>query len=354
MNDRTRAILVTGGAGYIGSHCCKALSQEGFLPVTLDNLSTGHLEFVRWGPLVVADIRDGAALSAAMSQHRPIAVLHLAALALVGPSVGDPGPYWDVNVGGTRVLLDAMRRAGVGTIVASSTCAVYGQPDVLPIGEDQAKHPVNPYGASKLAAEGMMDDYSHAYGISSVRLRYFNAAGATPSGEIGEDHDPETHLIPLVLDAACGRRGHVDVFGSDYPTEDGTAVRDYVHVEDLASAHVKALEYLLHGGRTRAFNLGTGHGASVAGVIREAEAIVGGPIPCRMVPRRAGDPACLVASSRAARSVLGWRPERSGLRGILADAWSWHCSRFDASYAPRKSQAPVQGPLVASGQHAGA
>lgn len=322
------SILVVGGAGYIGSHCCKALAAEGYVPVVYDDLSTGHRDFVKWGPLVEADVRDQRRIEATLRQYKPIAVMHFAALALVGESVRMPGLYWGVNVGGTLALLEAMHVVGLDKLVFSSTCAVYGEPQVLPITESAAKVPVNPYGASKLAAERMMDDFDAAYGLRSVRLRYFNAAGADPDGTLGEDHEPETHLIPLVLDAAMGRREAIAVFGNDYPTADGSAVRDYVHVADLATAHVRALRYLIDGGSAVGLNLGTGEGASVLEVAATAERVVGHRIPQTMHPRRPGDPARLVADAHFARSLLGWEPKRSELETALADAWRWHRARF--------------------------
>ena len=260
-------ILITGGAGYVGSHCAKALAAAGYEGVVFDNLLFGHRELVRWGPLIEGDVRDAAALDDIFSTYRFDAVMHFAALAYVGESVTAPGRYYDVNVDGTRTLLDAMVRAGVHSIVFSSSCAIYGEPDTIPISERTVLNPINPYGFTKLVCEHMMDDFGRAHGLKSARLRYFNAAGADPTAEIGEDHDPETHLIPLVLDAASGRRPDVTVFGTDYPTPDGTAVRDYIHVSDLARAHVLALEYLLDEGDSIAVNLGTGRGVSVRQVV---------------------------------------------------------------------------------------
>ena len=305
-------ILIIGGAGYVGSHCAKALAAAGHDGVVFDSLLFGHREFVRWGPLIEGDIRDASALDAVFSEYRFDAVMHFAALAYVGESVTAPGRYYDVNVSGTRTLLDAMVRAGVRSIVFSSSCAIYGEPDSMP----------------KLVCEQMMDDFGRAYGINSARLRYFNAAGADPSAEIGEDHDPETHLIPLVLDAASGRKPDVTVFGTDYPTPDGTAVRDYVHVEDLARAHVLALQHLFNNGDTIAVNLGTGHGASVRQVVDTARRITGLEIVARDASRRAGDPPVLVADPRKASEVLGWMPQCSDLAAIITDAWRWHNKRF--------------------------
>ncbi len=326
-------ILVVGGAGYIGSHCCKALSGAGFLPVVFDNMSTGHRAFVKWGPLIEGDICDTPVLTSVLEREKPVAVMHFAALALVGESVAEPSKYWRVNAGGVLCLLDAMTATGVDKLVFSSTCAVYGQPSIVPIGEDVAKEPVNPYGASKLAAERIMDDFGDAYGLRSVRLRYFNACGADPALEVGEDRENETHLIPLVLDAALGRRPSIGVYGDDYPTPDGTAIRDYIHVVDLADAHIRALRYLLNGGGTTVLNLGTGRGASVAEVISAAEREVGRSIPQTKRDRRAGDPAMLVADARKAASVLKWQARHSDLETSMRDAWAWHRKRFGAQVA---------------------
>lgn len=320
-------VLVVGGAGYIGSHCCKALAQAGYEPVVYDNLSTGHSEFVRWGPLIQGDVRDGDGIAKALAETGPVGVMHFAALALVGVSVADPASYYDVNVVGTLRLLQGMRRAGLDKIVFSSTCAVYGEPDKVPIDESTACRPVNPYGASKLACERMMDDFDAAYGLRSVRLRYFNASGADREAQIGEWHEDETHLIPLVLDAALGRRPTINVFGTDYPTPDGTAIRDYIHVEDLAAAHLAALKYLLDGGSTQAINLGTGQGNSVAEVIRTAERVSGRKVPRVDAPRRAGDPPRLVADPAKAEKVLGWRAAITDLAVTVEDAWRWQKGR---------------------------
>jgi UDP-arabinose 4-epimerase len=321
-------ILITGGVGYVGSHCSKALAAAGHNSVVFDNLLFGHREFARWGPLIEGDIRDASALNAVFSEYRFDAVMHFAALAYVGESVTAPGRYYDVNVNGTRTLLDAMVRAGVRSIIFSSSCAIYGEPERMPITEHTVPNPINPYGFSKLVCEHMMDDFDLAHGLKSARLRYFNTAGADPAAEIGEDHDPETHLIPLVLDAASGRRSDVTVFGTDYPTLDGTAVRDYIHVDDLARAHVLALQHLLKKGDTIAVNLGTGHGASVRQVIDTARRIIGREIVVRDASRRAGDPPVLVADAKKASEVLGWVPQYSDLAAIITDAWRWHIKRF--------------------------
>ena len=321
-------ILITGGAGYVGSHCAKALAAAGHEGVVFDNLLFGHREFVRWGPLIEGDIRDAAALDDIFSTYRFDAVMHFAALAYVAESVTAPGRYYDVNVDGTRTLLDAMVRAGVHSIVFSSSCAIYGEPDTIPISERTVLNPINPYGFTKLVCEHMMDDFGRAHGLKSARLRYFNAAGADPTAEIGEDHDPETHLIPLVLDAASGRRPDVTVFGTDYPTPDGTAVRDYVHVCDLARAHVMALAAPARQGDTIAVNLGTGRGVSVRQVVDTVRHITGHGVIARDAPRRAGDPPALVADPKKAREVLGWAPQHSDLAAIITDAWRWHNKRF--------------------------
>ena len=321
-------ILITGGAGYVGSHCAKALAAAGHEVVVFDSLLFGHRAHVRWGELIEGDIREAAALDAVFVAHRIDAVIHFAALAYVGESITAPGRYYDVNVNGTQVLLDAMVRAGLRAIVFSSSCAIYGEPERMPISESTRLNPINPYGFSKLVCERMMDDFERAHGLRSARLRFFNAAGADPAAEIGEDHNPETHLIPLVLDAASGRRPDVTVFGTDYPTPDGTAIRDYIHVSDLARAHLLALQHLLSQGNTIAVNLGNGHGASVRQVIDMVRSVTGREVRARDAPRRPGDPSALVADPKKARDTLGWAPERSDLATIIADAWRWHAKRF--------------------------
>jgi UDP-glucose-4-epimerase GalE len=319
-------ILVAGGAGYIGSHCCKALAGAGFEPVVYDNLSTGHREFVKWGPLVEGDIRDGERLRAVMRDVRPAAVMHFAALALVGESMTDPRAYYDVNLAGGLRLLEAMLAEKIDRIVFSSTCAVYGVPDEVPIAEDAVERPINPYGASKLAFERMLGDFERAYGLRSARMRYFNAAGADPAGEIGEWHESETHLLPLVIEAALGRRPPLRIFGADYPTSDGTAIRDYIHVEDLAAAHLRAAEHLIGGGKSETLNLGTGKGASIYEVVAAVERVGGCRVPVECGDRRPGDPPNLVADPARAASTLGWRATKD-LGDIVADAWRWHTSR---------------------------
>jgi UDP-arabinose 4-epimerase len=315
-------IIVTGGAGYIGSHVCKVLAAKGFEPVVFDNLSRGNRWAVKWGPLEVGDIADSARLRGVLEQYRPASVMHFAAYAYVGESVENPLLYYNNNVAGTAALLQTIIDFQAIPFVFSSTCSTYGVPEVLPIPEDHPQRPINPYGFSKLVVERMLADLNSARGLRSVALRYFNAAGADPDGEIGEAHDPETHLIPLVLAAA--RDGNpVDVFGDDYDTADGTCVRDYIHVLDIAEAHVRALEYLLRGGASCYLNLANARGYSVKEVIATAERVTGKPIRVRMVRRRAGDPAVLVGSHKRARAILGWEPTRSDLAIQLRDAWNW-------------------------------
>jgi UDP-glucose-4-epimerase GalE len=320
-------ILVTGGAGYVGSHACKALAAAGHTPIVYDNLSRGHREFARWGPLEEGDIRDGAKLDAVFARHRIDAVMHFAALAYVGESVEQPALYYRNNVGGTLELLEAMRRASVGLMVFSSTCATYGVPERMPITEDLPQQPINPYGATKLMIERVLRDYEPAYGLRSVALRYFNAAGCDPDGEVGEDHDPETHLIPRVLMAADGMLPRIDVFGTDYPTPDGTCLRDYIHVADLADGHVRALDYLQRGGGSTAINLGTGRAFSVREVIAAAARVTGRRIPVHEDARRAGDPPVLVADATRARTLLGFAPRFTEIEPIVETAWRWHARR---------------------------
>lgn len=319
-----RSVLVTGGAGYVGAHCCKALSEAGYLPVVVDNLSTGHESFVKWGPLVRADIRDEEALAQAFAAHNVGAVLHFAASAYVGESVTDPMKYYENNVGGALSLLRAMINADCRNIVFSSTCAVYGEPATVPIREDTPQKPVNPYGASKAMVERILDDYASAYEIGVVALRYFNACGADPDGEIGELRDPETHLIPRAMMALQGYLANFAVFGTDYATPDGTAIRDYVHVCDLADAHVASVRRLLGGGPGGAFNLGTGRGRSVKEVLDAVAAETEEELGVRIGPRRPGDPPLLVADAALARRDLNFEPRFSDLSTIVATAWAWH------------------------------
>jgi UDP-arabinose 4-epimerase len=327
----SKTVLVTGGAGYIGSHACKALARAGYRPVVYDNISRGHREAVRWGPLVEGDIEDQAKVAAALDKHRASAVMHFAAHAYVGESVTDPALYYRNNLVGTLALLDAMRAARVDKIVFSSTCATYGNPANVPIGETTPQLPVNPYGETKLAIERALHWYGQAYGLRSVSLRYFNAAGADPEGEIGELHDPETHLIPLIVQAALGERQYIDIYGTDYPTPDGTAIRDYIHVQDLAEAHLRALEHLGAGRESAALNLGTGCGHSVREVIRMAEAVSGRPIPARETARRPGDPPALVADASLAVELLGWRARVSDLETIVRTALTWRMAHAGGS-----------------------
>lgn len=314
--------LVTGGAGYIGSHTCKALAQNGHEPVVFDNLSTGHRELARWGIFIHGDIRDTQALRKALREHRPDGVIHFAAKAYVGESVSDPGKYFSNNVTGTLSILEAMRDEDVHAIVVSGTCAVYGQPGEMPITEQTPKLPMNPYGASKLFMERMLEDFAAAHGLRWMSLRYFNAAGSSPEGEIGEKHEPETHLIPRVMLAALNRIPAVDVFGTDYPTRDGTCVRDYIHVVDLADAHIRAMKHILSSGANGAINLGTGTGSSVLDIIRGVESVSGRKVPVNYAARRPGDPATLVADFTKARNVLDWQPKKN-FNDILSDAWSY-------------------------------
>jgi UDP-arabinose 4-epimerase len=319
------SVIVTGGAGYIGSHTCKALAARGYLPVTYDNLSIGNRWAVRWGPLERGDILDASRLHDVFKNHRPVGVLHFAALALVGESMQVPGLYYRTNVGGAQNVMDACRIHDVPAFVFSSPCAVYGVPLTLPIGEDTPTVPINPYGASKLMVERILDDYGMAYGLRHMALRYFNAAGADPDGEIGEARDVETHLVPLALDAILHRRPPLRILGDDYPTPDGTAVRDYIHVSDLADAHVRALDLLLTGEPSRKINLGTGRGYSVREVLDAAAAVAGRMVPHEIAPRRAGDPAELVADPCAARALFGNDlTQRSSLARIIETAWAWH------------------------------
>jgi len=317
-------ILVTGGAGYIGSHACKALARAGYTPIAYDNLVYGHRDAVRWGPFVEGDLGDAARLADTLARHEVAAVIHFAAFAYVGESMEKPQLYFRNNVVNTLALLDAMLTAGLRHIVFSSSCATYGTPARVPITEDTPQRPVNPYGESKLICERAIHWYGEAYRMSYAALRYFNAAGADPDGEIGEAHEPETHLVPLVLATALGRRAQIDIYGTDYPTPDGSAVRDYIHVQDLAEAHVAALGHLLDGGASLALNLGTGAGHSVREVIAAAERVTGRRIARREMARRAGDPPVLVADVARARAALGWQARMSGLDGILGTAWAWH------------------------------
>lgn len=325
MND---TVLVAGGAGYVGSHVCLALSQAGFRPVVYDNLSNGHAAFVQWGELETGDIRDAARLDEVIARHKPVAVLHFAALIEVGESVKEPGRFYENNVAGAITLIEAARRGGIEVMVFSSTCATYGDPVRLPMDETHPQAPLNPYGRTKLMVEQALADYSTYAGFRSVCLRYFNAAGADEEGRIGERHHPETHAIPLALQTALGQRQGFKLFGDDYDTRDGTAVRDYIHVMDLADAHVRALKYLLNGGETTVFNLGTGTGTTVKELIDTIRRTTNQPFPVETAPRRAGDAPCLVANNSRAREVLGWAPTRT-LDDIVRTAWRWHAAERD-------------------------
>ena len=316
-------LLVVGGAGYIGSHMVKMLAQAGYGVVVLDNLCTGFADAARYGTLVVGDLADPVALEALFTAHEFAAVLHFAALSQVGESVQAPDRYYRNNVANTLNLLDTMGRHQVQRFIFSSTAAIFGEPESATITEAHPQRPINPYGRSKRMVEEILADYGHSFGLRSVALRYFNAAGADPEGELGERHDPESHLIPLILQAASGRRSQIAVFGTDYPTRDGTCIRDYIHVWDLCQAHLLALQHLLADGESLALNLGNGLGFSVQEVIDGAGRVTGRKIPVRQEARRAGDPATLVADSAQARERLGWQPEYADLDTILAHAWAW-------------------------------
>jgi UDP-arabinose 4-epimerase len=320
----TAAILVTGGAGYIGSHVCQALRARGFLPVSYDNLSGGHEWAVQWGPLIRGDLHDAGRLDAAFSIHKPAAVIHLASSINVRESQTDPGKYYYNNVLGTLSLLEAMKRHGATSLLFSSTASVYGAPRALPMNEEHATGPLNPYGKSKLMVEEMLKDYETSAGIRALVFRYFNACGADPAGRIGEAHDPETHLIPLVIQTALGLRTGLIINGDDHPTPDGTAIRDYIHVSDLADAHVKGLEWLSAHNTSRTLNLGTGTGCSIRDVLAAAETRLGRSLPTTIGPRPPSDPPALVADASAAAALLHWRPRFSDLDTIMDTAWRWH------------------------------
>lgn len=318
------AILVCGGAGYIGSHVNKLLHREGYETVVFDNLIYGHPEAVKWGSFVQGDLKNEDELEAVFQKYSIEAVVHFAAYAYVGESVEEPEKYYFNNVACTLNLLKVMRKYNCKRIIFSSTCATYGEPERVPITEDMTQNPINPYGKTKLMVEQIFQDYAKAYGLQYVALRYFNAAGADPEGEIGESHQPETHLIPLVLDAASGKRQDIKVFGTDYDTPDGSCIRDYIHVSDLANAHLLALRHLERGGESGCFNLGNEQGTSVLEVIEAARRVTGREFKVIQVERRAGDPARLVGSSEKARCVLGWAPRFADIEAIVRDAWNWH------------------------------
>lgn len=316
----SRVVLVTGGAGFIGSHTCKRLAQQGFVPVVYDNLSTGHRANVKWGPLVEGDLSDTERLQTTIRTYAPECVIHFAASAYVGESVEDPGKYYRNNVAASISLLEACRVAGPARIVFSSSCATYGVPQQLPITEDTVQSPINPYGRTKLMIELMLGDYARAYGLRSVALRYFNAAGADPEGQLTERHDPETHLIPRALMAAAGRIDRLDIFGDDYATPDGTCIRDYIHVTDLADAHVAAVNYLRDGGEVLKANLGSGHGTSIREVLDAIDRVTRRQVPVQMLPRRPGDPPVLYADTNWARQKLGFRAAYSDIDTIIRTA----------------------------------
>ena len=318
-------VLVTGGAGYIGAHACKALAQAGYTPVVFDNLSTGHRAAVKFGPLVEGDLLDRAAIDAALAEHAPIAVMHFAALSQVGESMQDPARYWRENVLGGLNLIEATRAAGIDKFIFSSTCATYGDQDGVVLNEETDQRPINAYGGSKLAIEQMLRDFA-PQGLNHVIFRYFNVAGADPEAEVGEAHDPETHVVPLILQAVAGTRGALTIFGTDYDTEDGTCIRDYVHVSDLVDAHVAGLKWLEAGKPSEVFCLGTGDGFSVREVVAAAAAVTNGPVPMEEGPRRAGDAVKLICGSDKARTQLGWTPSRSTMPQMLRDAHRWHAS----------------------------
>ncbi len=322
----TQTILVTGGAGYIGSHACKALRAAGYDPVTYDSLTTGWQDAVRFGPFEHGDLADRARLDEVFARWKPVAVMHFAALSLVGEAMRDPGTYWRANVLSSLNLIEAAVAAGCLDFVFSSTCATYGDQDGVVLNEDTPQNPINAYGKSKLAIEQMLGDFASSHGLRPVIFRYFNVAGADPEGEVGEHHRPETHLIPLMLDAVAGTRPALTVFGTDYPTTDGTCVRDYVHVMDLVEAHVLGLEWLEAGKGPRTFCLGTGGGFSVREVIEQSRRVTNRDVPVIYGDRRAGDAVKLVCGSDRAMRELGWRPTRSTMGDMIADAWRWHQS----------------------------
>ena len=317
-------VLVTGGAGYIGSHACKALAERGYTPVCFDNLSTGWAQAVKYGPFVQADLLDRAALDAAFAEYEPIAVMHFAAFSLGGEAMENPGKYWRNNVLGSLNLIEAAAEAGCKNFVFSSTCATYGEQDGVLLTEDSTQQPINAYGSTKRAVEEILRDFRASHDLRTVIFRYFNVAGADPAGEIGECHRPETHLIPVMLEAIDGQRPELVIHGTDYPTPDGTCIRDYVHVVDLVEAHILGLEWLRDGKESRVFNLGTGAGFTVNEVIDHARAATGHKVPHRFGPRRGGDAASLVSGSHRALNDLGWDPTRSSLKVMISDAWTWH------------------------------
>ena len=317
-------ILIVGGAGYIGSYMCKYLAKNGYHPIVLDNLVYGHRQAVKWGPFIAGQMADTRLLDQIFKEHPIAAVMHFAAFCYVGESVEDPGKYYQNNVAATITLLEEMLKKNIKNFIFSSSCAVYGEPVEIPITEQHPYNPINPYGRSKLMVEQILQDFRAAYGLEYVALRYFNAAGADPEGEIGEEHDPETHLIPLVLKTALGQRETINIFGNDYATKDGTCIRDYIHIDDLAQAHLLALDRLLNGLPGGQYNLGNGNGYSVKEVIEVARDITSKQIPAKIVERRPGDPAVLIGSSAKAFKELGWKPQFADLNAIVETAWQWH------------------------------
>jgi UDP-glucose-4-epimerase GalE len=330
-------VLVTGGAGYIGSHTAKFLAHAGFQPIVVDNLQRGHREAVKWGPLIQADVADRKALESVFERYHIEAVFHFAAFAYVGESMRAPDLYFRNNVVSTLNLLDVMRTRGVDKIVFSSTCATYGNPVRIPIDEGHPQQPVNPYGESKRMVERLLHWYGCAYGLHWIALRYFNAAGADPEGELGENHDPEMHLIPLAIDAATDSGKPLEIYGTDYDTPDGTAIRDYLHVTDLAAAHLAALRYVDAGGASTAFNLGTGRGYSVREVTAMVERVAGRKLLVRETGRRAGDPPCLIADATKSANVMRWLPQHSGLEEIVQTAWNWKNKKLTAASGTPRS-----------------
>ena len=322
-------ILVAGGAGYIGAHTCLDLFNKGFTPITYDNLSNGHAEFVKWGPLEIGDIRDRNKLDGVLGKYKPLAIIHFAAAIEVGESFRDPSGYYDNNVAGTITLLRAAQAAAIDKLVFSSTCATYGIPSSIPMDEAHAQAPINPYGRSKLIVEQILRDMDLHQGFRSFILLYFNAAGADPEGRIGEWHSPETHAIPIAIETALGRRSHFQVMGTDYDTRDGSCVRDFVHVLDLADAHTRAIEHLLNNGTSHALNLGTGHGTTVKELLETVQHVAGREFDIKYGPRREGDSPALVADNTLARRTIGWSP-RHDLQSIVGTAWNWHSNYLPA------------------------
>jgi len=317
-------ILVTGGAGYIGSHTCKALSKAGFIPVVYDNLSTGHAYAIKWGPFVQGDISDSARLSEAIVAFKPKAVIHFAGSALVIESIQHPSKYYNNNLAGTLTLLETMRSHHLHNLIFSSTCATYGHPQFNPITEEHPQNPVSPYGRTKWMVEQMMNDFGAAYGFKTIFLRYFNAAGADLETQIGENHTPETHIIPSIIQTALGLKEEIVIYGTDFPTRDGSAIRDYIHVQDLANAHVLALQHLLEKQTSMAINLGTGRGTSVLEIVDAVQKFCGKSVPVRLEGRRSGEPSTLAADNHKARELLGWQPTHSELPIVIESAWKWH------------------------------